>query len=150
MDTYYTFNNVPDEFLGQPLKKKKKRKKKKNDVSMLGQYFSNQNIVKAWAIKTNTIPGLLTKDKVLSFNNRILTKTLPRDKTEIANTRGFVNALATSQKKVNVMNRRLLIDQDDPIRQDLIDAFVAEGSSVVDNENEYEDNDDISGLTEIV
>lgn len=151
MNTYYNTDNVPDEFLGQPMKKKKKKKKKK---SILGQYYQNQNMVKAWAMKTNTLPGLLTRDKVLKFENRILTSTIPRNKSEITSASRFVNALAQSQRTIHKMNRRLLIDEDDPVRRNLRDDFnIAAGGNVANNDDafdfiaspddDWDDDDDI-------
>ena len=130
------YNNVPENFLGQRTTKKKrkrKRKRRRKGISTgirkdnLNQYFTNRSQAQAWAITTNTIPGLLTREKNLMFSNRILTKTLPRHRGEVSNTRKFVNELAWSQQRINAMNRRLLIDEDDPVRRNLLGAFNAVG-----------------------
>ena len=128
------YNNVPENFLGQKTtKKKRKRKGKKirkstgRSKNKLNQFYLNRSQAQAWAITTNTIPGLLTKEKNLIFSNRILTKTLPRHRGEVSNTRKFVNELAWSQQRINEMNRRLLIDEDEPIRRNLLGAFNAVG-----------------------
>ena len=119
------YNNIPENFLGQKTKKSKKNKKKKKISKKLGlgHYYRNQTQSQAWAITTNTIPGLLTKQKNLLFENRVLTNTIPRSKREIEATRKFVNNLAWSQERVHSINKRLLIDEDDPVRRNLIRDF---------------------------
>ena len=128
------YNDIPQKFLGkktkQPTKKTKRKKRKRgrkkksaNDNQGLGQYYKNQSQAQAWAITTNTIPGLLTKQKNLNFENRILTNTIPRNRGEIENTRKFVDQLAWSQQRINTINKRMLIDPDDPVRRNLNRAF---------------------------
>ena len=128
------YDNVPENFLGQKTKKNAKRKKKgkkrksrksklQNDNLQVGQYYRNQSQAQAWAITTGTIPGLLTREKNLNFENRILTNTLPRHRGEIENPKTFVDKLAWSQQRVNKINKRLLIDKDDPVRRNLLNDF---------------------------
>ena len=134
MEVPQFYNDVPQNFLGQKTSKSKKRKKRKrrtkknvpkNDNQMLGQYYKNQSQAQAWAITTNTIPDLLTNEKNLNLSNRILTKTLPRHRGEIEDPKKFVDKLAWSQQRVNKINKRLLIDDNDPIRRNLLDEFDA-------------------------
>ena len=149
------YDNVPENFLGQKttaskkLKKKRKkrgRKKRKTrnltDTQTLGQYYMNQTQTKAWAVATNTLPGLLTQEKNLYFTNRVLTNTIPRNKGEIPNTQQFVNQLAWSQERVNNVNRRLLIDDDEEnVRRNLIGAFnAAANNNVAGNNNAAANN----------
>lgn len=129
------YNNIPDNFLGKKTKHKRKTKRKRkkgrkrknilpaNDSQSLGQYYKNQSQAQAWAITTNTIPGLLTREKNLNFENRILTNTLPRNRGEIQNTRKFVDQLAWSQRSIHKINKRMLIDPDDPVRRNLRNDF---------------------------
>ena len=129
------YNNVPDVFLGQKTNKKKKKKRRKKDLTNLGLYYRNKSQSQAWAVTTNTIPGLLTNERNLFFENRILTKTLPRHRGEIEPTRKFINKLAWSQQKVHKINKRLLIDEDDPVRRNLYRDF-----NEVADEKENEEN----------
>ena len=157
MQQYY--NDVPEKFLGKKTtktkRKKKGRKRKRklvpNQEKTLGQYYKNQSQSQAWAITRNTIPGLLTREKNLHFENRILTNTLPRHRGEIEATRKFVDQLAWSQEKVHRINRRLLIDEDDPDRRNLMPAFNAAAADpglnepaigfLVENVDDPDDND---------
>ena len=133
------YNNVPDVFLGQKTNKKKKKKRRKKDLTNLGLYYRNKSQSQAWAVTTNTIPGLLTNERNLFFENRILTKTLPRHRGEIEPTRKFINKLAWSQQKVHKINKRLLIDEDDPVRRNLYREF-DEVADEKENEENYREN----------